>query len=378
MEKNMEHKRGKIHRTGKGSGSLSVLLLSACLLTGCAQVQTEDENLILIEKETEELTYEMTVVSIADVKKTKKVRCTYQQVNDESLSFTVSGRRVAKVHVELGDSVKKGQLLAELDTGNADSQIRDLEYSIARNELLLSDMSTNENNEISMLWLNHIYYSGHSQGEKDALTANVERVQQNYRYRREDCEDAIALDRAQLKKVQDSLKDSCIYAGMDGAVSFLKKNLEGSTSVKDEAVFTIIDSSECLFEVTDLSLISSLKADDKIKMSIASGTGAGEYVLVPYNMESWEDVLLFAIDGGAEGTNIEVGAMGTMRVTLDERSQVLSVPLAAVHQADGKQYVYVLGEDNMREVKWIEAGLFGDNLVEVLSGLAEGEKVIVQ
>ncbi len=371
-------KQVNMYSVKKKGKCLTALCLTACLLAGCGQAPAEEETIILIEKETEELTYEMTVASIGDVKKTQKVRCTYQQVNDESVSFSVSGRRVSKVHVELGDSVKKGQLLAELDTGNSESQIRTLEYNIARNELLLSDMDLNRDNEISALWLNFLYNSGQSQWERDALTANVERIQENYRYKQEDCEDAIALDKAQLKLLQNALKDSYIYAGMDGAVSFMRKGLEGSTSVKDEAVITIIDSSECLFEVTELSLAPCFEEGDKVEMSIASGTGAGSYTLVPYDMENWGEVLLFGIDGGAEGTNIEVGAMGTMRVTLDERSSVLTVPLSAVHEADGKHYVYVLGEDNMRNVKWIEAGLFGDNSVEVISGLAEGERVIVQ
>ena len=76
--------------------------------------------------------------------------------------------------------------------------------------------------------------------------------------------------------------------------------------------------------------------------------------------------------------NIEVGTTGTLYFTMEQREQVLSVPLKAVHEADGAYFVYVLGADNMREVKWIEVGLMGNDLVEVTSGLAEGEKVILQ
>jgi hypothetical protein len=75
---------------------------------------------------------------------------------------------------------------------------------------------------------------------------------------------------------------------------------------------------------------------------------------------------------------IEVGSMGMMRYTTGFRSQVLSVPLRALHQADGKSFVYVLGENNMREMKWVETGLVGDDKVEILSGLQEGERVIIK
>ena len=350
----------------------------SAMLTGCAATTEEEDDLILIEKEQEALVYEMATVSVDDVEKTEKVRCSYQQVNDESLSFSVSGKRVAEVYVEEGDPVVKGQLLAELDIGNANEQIRTLEYNIARNEIILNNLTTNENNDISMLWLRFLYQSGQSEAEKKALEENVARVQNNYRHSREDCEDAIALDKAQLAILKQDLKNSCIYAGMDGTVAMIKERLEGSTSVMDEEVIQIIDSTECLFEAKDLTWASCFKEGVEVDLSIISGTGAGSYKVVPYDMENWNELMLFTLSGDTSDVNIGVGASGTLQFTLDKREQVLTVPLRAVHQAGGKSYVYVLGEGNMREVKWIETGLFGDTNVEVVSGLAEGEKVILK
>ncbi len=354
------------------------VLLAGCMLTGCATAAGEEDNLILIEKEQEALVYEMAVASIADVQKSQKIRCTYQQVNDESLSFAVSGKRVAEVYVEEGDSVVKGQLLAELDIGNANAQIRTLEYNIARNELILSNMQLNEDYAISELWLRFMYQSGQSAGEKSALEANVEKIQQNYRHSREDCEDAIALDKAELAILKQDLKNSCIYAGMDGTVSEIKERLEGSTSVRDEEVIKIIDSSNCLFESSDIAWAASFAEGKEEDLTIITGTGAGSYKVVPYDMENWNETLLFTISGDTSNINIGVGASGTIQFILDEKKQVLSVPLRAVHQAGDKSYVYVLGEGNMREVKWIETGLYGDETVEVVSGLSEGEKVILK
>ncbi len=350
----------------------------SAMLTGCATTTEEEDDLILIEKEQEALVYEMATVSVDDVEKTEKVRCSYQQVNDESLSFSVSGKRVAEVYVEEGDPVVKGQLLAELDIGNANKQIRTLEYNIARNEIILNNLTTNENNDISMLWLRFLYQSGQSEAEKKALEENVARVQNNYRHSREDCEDAIALDKAQLAILKQDLKNSCIYAGMDGTVAMIKERLEGSTSVMDEEVIQIIDSTECLFEAKDLTWASCFKEGVEVDLSIISGTGAGSYKVVPYDMENWNELMLFTLSGDTSDVNIGVGASGTLQFTLDKREQVLTVPLRAVHQAGGKSYVYVLGEGNMREVKWIETGLFGDTNVEIVSGLAEGEKVILK
>lgn len=367
-----------IKRRTKKGGCILALLLAGSVLTGCSTTTGGEEDLILVEKEVETMTYEMAVVSIGDVRKSEKTKCVYQQVNDESLSFNVSGKRIAKVYVKEGEDVVKGQILAELDLGNVEEQVRDLEYNIARNELNLSYIEPNMNNEISSLWLRFIYQSGQSDNERKALEENVKNVQQRYRYAQEDCEDALALDRAQLAQLQKNMKDSVLRAGINGTVSKIQERLEGSTSVKDEEVIKIIDSTECLFAVEDLSLRDCFTEGTEVDMSIAYGSGAGDYKLVPYDIENWDEVFLFSISEGNQETVIEVGTMGTMRYTTDYRTQVLTVPLKAVHQADGKSFVYVLGENQMREVKWIETGLFGDDKVEVISGLAEGEKVIVK
>lgn len=362
----------------KQKGRVFVLLLAVSMLSGCSSTENEDENLILIEKEQEPLAYEMEAASVADVRKTEKTRCTYQQVLDESLSFSVSGKRVAKVYVEEGDIVTKGQLLAELDIGNAKEQIRDLEYRIARNELQLQYIDINEQNDISSAWLRYGYQTGKTAADEKATKENVANIQQRYRYSREDCQDAITLDKKQLEILKQDVKQSSIYAGMDGSVSSIKKKLEGSTTVRDEEVIKIIDSTDCLFVVEDISLKDCFQEGVESELNLAYGTGAGNYNVVPYNMESWTDKLWFSIAGDTSNVNIEVGVSGTLKYITGFRSQVLSVPVQAVHQADGKSFVYVLGDNQMREVKWIETGLFGDDRVEVISGLTEGEKVIIK
>lgn len=374
----MVKKSRGVNRIARGSKRILAMACALCMLTGCTAAEAEEENIVLIEKEKEAIVYDMAVVTVADVVKTEKVKCIYQQVNEQAVCFEVGGKRIDKVYVERGDEVTEGQLLATLDTGNATDRIETLEYQIARNELTLEYSQLNEDYEISTLWLNYIYNSNGSDAAEEALKANVAQIQQRYEYSREDCQDAIDLDRKELQKLNKELKQANLYAGMSGTISFQKSNLEGSSAVAGEEIMHIIDSSECLFAVEGTKYAEYFSADTKVAMSISSGTGAGDYELIPYNMDAWEERLLFAIADDDGSRTIEVGAMGMMKVVLGERKQVLSVPVGAVHVADGKSYVYVLGEDNVREVKWIETGLMGDLYAEVTSGLSEGEKVILR
>lgn len=359
------------------SKKIAVLLVSMTMLSGCGNV-TDDDNMVMIEQEREEIVYDLAVATIGDVEKTLRFRCDYVQEDDEDISFALSGKRIAAVYVKEGDHVEKGQLLAELSGGNLETEIERLEYQIARNKMLLEYSVINENDQISNIWLNYLFGYGTSWEAELRIRDQVAALQQNGEYNREDYQDAIALDELQLKQMKEELKLSRVYAGMSGTVSWLGDRLEGSTSTKDEKIMTIIDSSKCLFEIRQEAYSSYFTEGMELPVNITSGTGAGSYTVVPYQMENWGEKQRFKLTEESSEKIIEIGAMGTMRLVIDKRENVLNIPSGAVHEADGKSYVYVLGENNMREIKWIETGLYGDQTVEVVSGLTRGEKVVLK
>lgn len=338
-------------------------MMSAISLAGCASATEEDDKVIIVEQETAPAEYTMVVAKIDDVVKTKRVTSYYRQMHDEELSFTVSGRMVSNVYVEEGDSVKKGQLLAELEDNNATQRMEDLEYRIAKNQLTLDYLELNRDYEVSMLWLQGQGYRGES-------------VMRSYEQRKEDCEDTLMLDRMELEGIKADMGISKLYAGMDGTVSFVKNRLKGSTSTKEEMVIKIIDTTACLFEVEDMTYAQYFTPETVTNLTISSGTGAGSYTVVPYEMDKWEDVMYFTLTGEGEDASIEVDAMGTLMVVTAYKEQVLTLPTESVHKAGEEYFVYVMGDGGVREVKWIEIGLQGDKTVEVTSGLEEGDRVI--
>lgn len=374
METNKRNITKKTARYFAAAALLGVVLG----ISGCGQPQEEDDDMIVVEQEAEPVVYDMAVVMRGDVRKTQRIKCTYQQTSDQGLSFGISGISVKKVYVQEGDTVEKGQVLAELASGSRQDEIARLEYQIARNQLQMEYSQINEDYEISTLWLNYMYQTGQTTADRERLDDGIAQVRQNYDYYREDWQDAISLDSQQLLLLQGEASSSRLVAGMSGIVYHIKENLEGSTSVRGEEVLTIVDSSECLFMTEAAEYASCFREGEEIYMEIVSGSGAGKYTLLPHEMENWGDQQLFSLAEGAETATIEVGTIGSIVAVVDRRSQVLCVPVTALHNADGKDYVYVLGDDQMREVKWIETGLRGDDTVEVLSGLTEGERVILQ
>jgi len=59
----------------------------------------------------------------------------------------------------------------------------------------------------------------------------------------------------------------------------------------------------------------------------------------------------------------------------DKKENVLSLPYFVIKQSNGSKYVEVLTSGKV-EKRTVQTGLEGETMVEIVSGLNEGEKVI--
>lgn len=376
MEVEMTDFRFKNSSRRKIRRAVALLCAAVFGLSGCGG-QEEEEDIIVQLKQEQKSPYTMTYVSVGDVVLTQQIRCTYRQVTQEDISFSVSGKTIEKVYVQKGDPVVKGQLLAELVGSDRQTEIEELKYKIARNELLLSYTDIDKNYERSGRWWTYIYQSSGSEEEQERLQKDLERIEQTYRYKQEDYQDQIDLYTMQLERILAEVAQTRIYAGMDGEVSFVKSGLKGSKSTEGERVIQVIDSARCLFTSNQTEYGPYFEENEPVEMTVRTGTNMITFEAYPYDMDHWEDRLFFELQEEFTFT-MGVGTNATINLVLESREQVLCVPSKAVHSSEDGDYVYVLGENDIREVRWIETGLHGDGLVEVVSGLTEGESIILR
>ncbi len=358
----------------KNLALLASLFFVCAILSSCNK--TEEENIVVIEPEEETSSYGLIAVTRDDVILSKSVTCTYTQTKEQTVSFPVGGKRVSKVHVNVGDSVKTGDLLIELSEDNLGSQIDELEYKIAKNTLLLGYLDKAEEFDKQSAYNSFVYYTDKDEDDLKKYDKNIESIERDYDYRREDYNDEIEFDKKKLSALKSEQSGSKIYATMNGTVYSVADHLEGSTSKKDEVVMKIVDSRSGFFETADEDCQRLFKEGDVIEMSIVYGDASGDYELTPYNISSWGDIQRFDILSGPDNEGIDVGTTGTLKLVLERKDSVLCLPLGAIYHADGKPYVYVLDENNFRQMVWIETGLTGDDKVEITKGLSEGDKVV--
>lgn len=352
---------------------LCALLLASSMLCFSACTDKKEVPLVVVDSEEDVVSFNLIPVTYDDVLKVGKIDCTYVQTNSQEVSFNQTGKYVDKVYVKEGEKVKKGTLLCELSSEALQKSIDELKYKIKRNELLLGYSETNEHLAIQDRWVARM---GNNFDSDDRAKEDVESIKKQYARDRELINDALEFDREELSKKQRELNSSRLYASMDGKVFKLKENLEGSTSKAGTVIMTIVDDSNCLFSSKNIEYKNLFKEGVAADMKIIYSSAAGDYLVMPYEMDKWEDTMLFSVYDGPDNSEIEMGTMGTISVEIEKKEHVLSVPRDTVHEAGDKTFVYTLTEENVREIRYIETGLVGDERVEILSGLSEGEKVL--
>ena len=352
---------------------LCAALLAASMLCLTACTDKEDVPLVIVDSEDEVMSFNLIPVAYDDVVLTNKIDCTYVQTNSQEVSFNQTGKYVDKVYVKEGERVTKGTLLCELSSDSLQKSIDELNYKISRNELLLGYSFTNEQYAIQDRWVSRM---GNGFDTDENARNDVKSIQSQYERERQLLNDSLEFDREELKKKQSELKSSRLYASMDGKVYKLKENLEGSTSKSGTVIMTIIDDSNCLFSSKNIEYKDLFTEGVAVDMKIIYSGAAGDYLVMPYEMDKWEDTMYFSVYDGPGNSEIEMGVMGTIYVDVEKKEHVLSLPAELVHEADGKYFVYTLTAENVREIRYIEPGLIGNDRVEILSGLSEGEKVL--
>ncbi len=140
---------------------IPVALAAICLLSGCRFLPPEETvPEIPVVQDTEKTVYQQVRVQRGDLVVKQEVSCQYVASQTQVLSFAISGERIAAVYVREGQTVKNGELLAELAHDDLTGQINAQEHrmqvlSLQREHLL-------ENRELAL-------------AKQDALLAQTER-----------------------------------------------------------------------------------------------------------------------------------------------------------------------------------------------------------
>ena len=310
----------------------------------------------------------------------------------------VSGQ-LKTLRVALGDKVKKGQLLAEIDPVIQKNTLKDSEAQVenlraqkrSRQELLKQYDLAYQRQKLMI--------------DKDATSkADMETALSQLESTRHD----IAAIDAQINRAtiavdtaRANLEYTRIYAPIDGAVISIDTE-EGQTVISTQSATTIItlatlDTMTVKAKISEADVIKvqpglttyfTLLGDaDKryysklraIEPGPVSGGISGSGTSNSASSSSSSAVYYYGLFEVSNADNrLKVSMTTQVAIVLNQVKQALCIPVSALgdNQKDGRTAVKVL-EGGIAQSRNIRTGISNNIQVQVLEGLREGEKVVV-
>ena len=263
------------------------------------------------------------------------------------LGVEISGQRVASVDVEVGDLVRKGQPLLQLDTRTLAMELRQAEANL------------------------------------EVAAANArrgERLRQQQLVAASDAEQLIAGEvtaRAAAENARLRMQFATLRAPHDGVISARSVQPGQVVAAGTELLRLIRDQRlEWRAELPEAQLVR-ITEGTRVRLPGPDGRmveGTVRTVSPALDPRSRTGTVYADLP---EPGALRAGMYAAGELLLDER-EANTVPAAAVVERDGHAYVFVLGEGDLVTRKRIRTGARSGAVVEVLEGLEGGERVVVE
>ncbi len=317
---------------------------------------------------------------------TVEARATYR------IGPTFAGR-VSRVEVDVGDSVKAGELLGEMDPVDLDDRVAAQDAALSRAEsgvvaaqaqvrdaVARRDYGQAQVNRYELLLKAHTASEDTAEAKRQeaqvaaaglALAeANLESAQQELKQ--------VHAEREALVRQRTNLR---LVAPVDALV--VSRDAEpGSTVVAGQSVVEVIDPASLWIDVRfDQLNAAGLRPGMEARIALRSrpdGSLAGQILRVEPRADSITEELLAKVAFGTPPDPLPaVGELAEVTVALAKLPPAPVVPNAALHRVDGRLGVWLLGDDGLRfgEVRAGATDL--DGRVQILSGLRAGDQVVV-
>ncbi|MBN1286735.1 MAG: efflux RND transporter periplasmic adaptor subunit [Anaerolineae bacterium] len=312
-------------------------------------------------------TYE---VSRGDIIRQLQFTARVVPVEEQALFFRIDGS-VQQVYVEEGDFVSEGQVLADL------AVIGDLARRHALDALALRRAELH----LEIAEMNLRLTEARAQPETKEIEIGIKQVEVELAQ--------VALDEARLS-IQDidlAVQNAQIIAPFDGQVMSINTS-EGRTVRAFDPVMVIADPgalelSAFLRQMELEELVAGMPATLSPR-SRPGQTLTGSVRRLPYRYSdsagaaapaaSQDTSVRIALDAPAAEAGLVLGDQLTVTVVLERKEDVLWLPAQAIRIFGGRQFV-VVREDNIERRVDVVLGLKGDDRVEIVEGLSEGQVV---
>jgi RND family efflux transporter MFP subunit len=296
-------------------------------------------------------------VDVVEVKKgeigrTLKGLATVASSSTQPLSFRESGGRLLSIDVKLGDTIQPGDIVARLDPGDLEARIRLQKLNLEKANIALDEAKAAAQGNLNVIRLKMI---------------DVESTQ------------------IQLEQLQKQLDKTKLVSDIRGIVTYIDGLQAGDPVAAYKAVVTVADPKklQLIYESMNTTDLSSIQVGMDVQVKIKNGEYKGKVLQTPSSSPVTADKPLAERNarrlylGVTElPSDVTIGATADFNITLEKRDSGLIIPRSALRSYLGREYVQVLEGESRKEID-VEKGIVTQTEVEIMKGLKEGQKVIL-
>jgi RND family efflux transporter MFP subunit len=314
--------------------------------------------------------------------------------------FAKESGYVQKLYVDYGSRVKQGQLMATLEIPELQAQLQQDEAMIKNASDEVNHAEHNLNRYEAQYKALHLEYSrlngvfqrkpglvaqqevDDAQGKDLAAESQMEAGQAAH----EAALSQLAVSKAQLVHDQALFDYSRITAPFAGVVTQRYANLgtlmQAGTSSSTQAMPLVRLSQDDLFRLVipvPESSVRYIRVGDPVDVLVSSLDRRFPGKVARFSVDVREDTRTMhtEVDVSNPGRVLLPGMYAEATLTLERADNVLVVPLQAVDQEGEQSAVDLVNQAGQIELRPVRLGLETSSEVEVVSGLSEGDSVVI-
>jgi RND family efflux transporter MFP subunit len=302
-------------------------------------------------------------VEMRDVELTYSAEAVVEAVRQSTVAAQIAGR-IVDLRFDVGDYVKKGEVIARIDERAASQAVAATEAQVRQAEAALRNARAEYERSKQLV------------AQKFLSQAALDRTEADYKA----AQARVSALLAGAGQAQTERSFATIVAPYSGVVSARHVEL-GEMAVPGKPLMTGFDPGTLRVSATiPQAQVAAIRAGAKARVevpSIAKWVEATELTIIP------------TADPRTHTTQVRLGLPADVRGIypgiyarahfVTGRAAALLVPRAAVVQRSELTAVYVIGEAGAPQLRQIRLGTAGDERsVEVLAGLRAGERVALE
>lgn len=334
----------------------TTFLLFSLLLSGCGRDEAKDPSTVYVTD---------TVVERETVSAASTFTGEVEPVQQSDLSFKVAGQIVA-IRVDVGDRVRPGQVLAEIDDRQQTADLEIAEAGLHSAEAELAQAEASAARQRSLVEKGAVPQSSLEQAEQQLTSA----------------QNSVVTAKSERASARKDLADTRIIAGVAGLVLDRQSDV-GAVVSAGQAVLTLArgDEKQAIFEVPEVVMMVPDPLAIAVEVALLqdgerSVTGRITDVSPAVDLETGTVTVKVSLPG--EAAEFPLGAPVSGRFGRHQQVGVI-LPWTALTQTTDGPAVWVVDKDTCEvATRPVTLGDYEDRTFQVLSGLEVGDTVVTK